>query len=88
MKIAIKDCVKVLGRGTVILCTPPEELFEYLDDFCYACKIKTGDIITINNLKYTIHGVEKLTTSKSVGLVINGVEDCKKFIGKYFEYLK
>ena len=88
MKIAIKDCVKVLGRGTVIVCNPPEELFEYVDDFSYVCKIKSGETITIDNLRYTIKGVEKLSTSKSVGLVVIGVGDCNKLIGKDFEYLK
>ena len=86
MRAIIEDCIYVLGRGTVVVVEFPDELLEYIDDFSYASKVKVGDKVKIDSVEYVVKGVEKLSTSKFVGLVIGGNEDnIDRFFGKEIE---
>ena len=87
MKIIIEDCIYVMGRGTVVVVKFPEELLEYVGDFTYASKVKVGDKVKIDSKEYVVKGVEKLSTSKFVGLIIGGddVDNIDNFFGKEIE---
>lgn len=86
MKTIIEDCIYVMGRGTVVVVEFPDELLEYTDDFSYTSKVKVGDKVKIDSVEYVVKGVEKLSTSKFVGLVIGGSGDnIDKFFGKEIE---
>lgn len=87
MKIIIEDCIYVMGRGTVVVVELPDELLEYVGDFTYASKVKTGDKVKIDSKEYVVKGVEKLSTSKFVGLIIGGddVDNIDNFFGKEIE---
>lgn len=87
MKIIIEDCIYVMGRGTVVVVKLPDELLEYVGDFTYASKVKVGDKVKIDSKEYVVKGVEKLSTSKFVGLIIGGedVDNIDNFFGKEIE---
>jgi hypothetical protein len=87
MKTIIEDCIYVMGRGTVVVVKLPDELLEYVGDFTYASKVKVGDKVKIDSKEYVVKGVEKLSTSKFVGLIIGGddVDNIDNFFGKEIE---
>lgn len=87
MKTIIEDCIYVMGRGTVVVVELPDELLEYVGDFTYASKVKVGDKVKIDSKEYVVKGVEKLSTSKFVGLIIGGddVDNIDNFFGKEIE---
>ena len=87
MKIIIEDCIYVMGRGTVVVVKLPDELLEYVGDFTYASKVKVGDKVKIDSKEYVVKGVEKISTSKFVGLIIGGddVDNIDNFFGKEIE---
>lgn len=85
MKTIIEDCIYVMGRGTVVV-ELPDELLEYVGDFTYTSKVKVGDKVKIDSVEYVVKGVEKISTSKFVGLVLgeNG-DNIDKLLGKEIE---
>ena len=87
MKTIIEDCIYVMGRGTVVVVKLPDELLEYVGDFTYVSKVKVGDKVKIDSKEYVVKGVEKLSTSKFVGLIIGGddVDNIDNFFGKEIE---
>ena len=87
MKTIIEDCTYVMGRGTIVIVELPDELLEYVGDFTYASKVKVGDKVKINSKEYVIKGVERISTSKFVGLIIGGddVDNIDNFFGKEIE---
>lgn len=87
MKTIIEDCIYVMGRGTVVVVELPDELLEYVGDFTYASKVKAGDKVKIDSKEYVVKGVEKISTSKFVGLIIGGedVDNIDNFFGKEIE---
>lgn len=87
MKTIIEDCIYVMGRGTVVVVELPDELLEYVGDFTYVSKVKVGDKVKIDSKEYVVKGVEKLSTSKFVGLIIGGedVDNIDNFFGKEIE---
>jgi hypothetical protein len=87
MKTIIEDCIYVMGRGTVVVVKLPDELLEYVGDFTYVSKVKASDKVKIDSKEYVVKGVEKLSTSKFVGLIIGGedVDNIDNFFGKEIE---
>lgn len=87
MKTIIEDCIYVMGRGTVVVVELPDELLEYVGDFTYVSKVKVGDKVKIDSKEYVVKGVEKISTSKFVGLIIGGedVDNIDNFFGKEIE---
>lgn len=87
MKTIIEDCIYVMGRGTVVVVELPDELLEYVGDFTYVSKVKVGDKVKIDSKEYAVKGVEKLSTSKFVGIIIGGddVDNIDNFFGKEIE---
>lgn len=86
MKIIIEDCIYVIGMGTIVIVEFPDELLEYVDDSSYTSKVKAGDKVKIDSVEYVVKGVEKISTSKFVGLVLgeSGV-NIDKLLGKEIE---
>lgn len=86
MKIIIEDCIYVMGMGTVVIVEFPDELLEYVDDSSYTSKVKEGDKVKIDSVEYVVKGVEKISTSKFVGLVLGESGDnIDKLLGKEIE---
>lgn len=86
MKLKIKDCVNVLGRGTIVVVDLPDKLLECVGDFTYVSKVHVGDKIKIESKEYIIKGVERFSTSKSAGLLLGLCEeDVDYFKGKELE---
>lgn len=86
MNLKIKDCVNVLGRGTIVVVDLPDELLEYVGDFTYVSKVKVGDMIKIESKEYVIKGVEKFSTGKSAGLALGLCEESVDYFkGKELE---
>ena len=64
-----------------------EDILEYVGDFTYVSKVKVDDKVKINSKEYVIKGVEKISTSRFVGLIIGGddVDNIDNFFGKEIE---
>ncbi len=86
MNLKIKDCVNVLGSGTIVVVDLPDELLEYVGDFTYASKVKVGDRIKIESKEYVIKGVERFSTGKSAGFALGLCEESVDYFkGKELE---
>lgn len=87
--MVIQDCVKVIGRGTILICELPDILFEYVDDFAKIPKCNIGDLVYLGgNYYYQIKGIEKIgNMSNKVGFIIYTNEDIDFFKNKEFSLL-
>lgn len=52
------DKVKVLGRGYILVIIPDDE-------------INITDTILFDNIKFKIHGIERLSNMKQIGLILS-----------------
>lgn len=87
MILDIKDCVKIIGRGTILICDLPNDMFMYVGDFIKMPICHVGDIIYIkdDDSYYSIRGIEKLgNSSNTVGFIINTNKPEDTFKNKKF----
>jgi len=68
MNIPIEDITYVLGRGQVVVCRFPDDMFHYIDDH-YIFDMHVGDKVKVGNESFEIRRIEQLL--KIIGMTFD-----------------